>query len=110
MIEKNDAVGHVLFETVACQRSVAPLAGDDRSHSFVFKPAKKAAEFSTNNGFIRQGGEERFECIEDDALRSNCIDSVSEAKKQSFEIVFTSLLNLRPLDEDVVKQQLLLGN
>src|ERR1051325_475225 len=104
VIEENNAVCHVLFETVASQCPLTSLAGDDRRHSFFFQPAKQASQLSTNNGFVGQRGEECFERIEDDALRSNRIDRVSEAKKQSLEIVFAGLFDLRPLDEHVVEQ------
>jgi hypothetical protein len=40
IIEKDDAVSDVFLKTMARQRAVAPLAGDDGSYTFIFQPAE----------------------------------------------------------------------
>jgi len=45
IIEKDDAVSDVFLKTIARQRAVAPLAGDDGSYTFVFQPFEEPSQF-----------------------------------------------------------------
>ena len=40
VIEQDDAVSDVFLKSIARQRAVAPLAGDDGSHTFFFQPVE----------------------------------------------------------------------
>ena len=56
MIEQNDAIRDVFFETVARQRARAPFSRDHAGDAAVLKPAKQAAQFGAQHGFVGQGG------------------------------------------------------
>src|ERR1043165_2292090 len=94
VVEQDDPVSHVLFETIPRQLAFAALASDDRGNSFFFQPAEQAAQFGANDRFTRQRGEERFESVEHDAFRADLIDGIAETKKQSFEILLAGAFAL----------------
>ena len=45
VVEQDHAIGHVLLQPVAGQRSLATLARDDRRHAAVLQPAEQAPQF-----------------------------------------------------------------
>ena len=54
MVEQDDAIGDVFFQSVAGQGAVAALAGDDGGDALVFQPAEEAAQLGAENAFILQ--------------------------------------------------------
>ena len=68
VVEDDHAVGDVLFETVAGELIVAPLAGDDGSDAFLLQPAEQAPQLGPQDRLVGQAGEEHFDGVEHDAL------------------------------------------
>ena len=48
IIQEDNAVSDVLFESITCQRAFAPLAGDDGSHAFFFQPGEEPRSSERN--------------------------------------------------------------
>ena len=107
MVEHDDAVGDVLFQSLARQRRFAAFAGDDGRHAFVLQPAKQAAQFGAQDERIGQAGEERLDGIQHDALGADRVDGMPEADEQSFQIVFAGLFDFTALDVHIIQHDLL---
>ena len=102
VVEQDDAVGDVLLQALAGERALAALAGDDRRDALVLEPAEQAAQLRAEDRGVGQAAEERLERVEHDALGADGVDGVAEADEQPFEVVLAGLLDLAPLDVDVV--------
>ena len=107
MVERDDAIRDVLFQAETCQRAVAALSRHDDGNTFFLQPAKEAAEFRAHDALVRQRAEKGFDGIEHDPLRLDRIDRVTEPDEEAFEIVFACFLELAPIDEYVIEEQLL---
>ena len=63
VVEHNDGVGHVLFEPVTGERSLTPLAGDDRGHALVLQPPEEARQLHTQDARIGESREQRLDGV-----------------------------------------------
>src|SRR5947209_4534745 len=108
MIEQDDAIGDVLFETAPGEGALAALAGDDRGDTFIFKPAKEAAQLCAQDALVLKAGEKGFDGVEDDPLGSDGVDGGRQADEEAFEIVVAGFVDLVAFDADKVEDQLLL--
>ena len=110
VVEQDHAVGDVLLQAVAGQRALAPLAGDDGGDALVLEPAEQPAELGPQDGGVGQAAEQDLDGVQHDALGADRVDGVAEADEQPFEVVLAGLLDLAPLDVDVVHGELLPGD
>src|SRR5690349_2072207 len=93
------------YSSLAGDRSVAALACDDGGDALVLEPAEKAPELRAEDGAVLEAGEEGLQRIQHDALRSQPVDVVSHPDKEALEVVLPSLLDLAPLDRNVVHRE-----
>ena len=107
MIEQDDAVADVFFQSVSRQSAVAALSGHDRRHALGAQPVEQPAQLGAQHARVGQSGKERLDRVEDDALGPDGIDRVAQADEQPFEVVRAGLLNLTRLDAHVVEHDLL---
>jgi hypothetical protein len=110
VVEDDDAVGDVLFEPVAGEEPLAPFGGDDGGDALVLEPAEEAAQFGAEDGGVGEAREEGFEGVEHDALRPDRVDRQAEPDEQPLEVVLAGLLDLVPLNVDVVDGELVLAD
>ena len=110
VVEQDHAVGDVLLQALPGQRPVAALAGDDGRDPLVLQPAEQPPQLGAQDGLVGQAGEERLERVEDDPLGADRVDRVAEADEQPLEVVLAGLLDLAPVDLDVIDDELLLGD
>src|SRR4029077_13168621 len=103
MIERDDAIGNVFFQTKTSERDVAALTGHDDCDTFFLEPAKQPAKLRANDGLIRQCAEKNFDRIEHYALRLDRINRVTESNEETFKIVLAGFLELRAIHEDVIQ-------
>ena len=73
----------------------------------LFEPVEQAAQFGPKDRRIREAAEERFQCIEHDALGTDCVDRVLQPDKQRLEIVFTRLVDFTSHHTHFVDEDLL---
>ena len=72
MIQHDDAVRNEFLDAVPGELVRAiPLGGNDGGQSFLLEPVEQAADFSTEDPWIWQLAEERFDGIQDDSFRSD---------------------------------------
>src|SRR6185312_11130947 len=64
VVEQDDAVGDVLFQAVASQCAVAPLAGDDGGDALVLQPAEQTAQLGAQNAGVGQAAEQRLQGVQ----------------------------------------------
>ena len=105
IVECDHAVRDVLLEPVTRHRPFAALAGDQRGHPSIFQPAKQAPELGTEQRFVFEAGEQRFEGVDDDALGSDRVDREREPYEQTLEVVLAGLLDLAALDAYEIDRQ-----
>ena len=108
VVEQDHAIGDVLLETVAGERVLAALAGDDRGDAAVLQPAEQAPQLGPEDGVVGEAGEERLDGVEHDPLGADRVDGMAEADEQALEVVLAGLLDLAALDVDEVERDLLL--
>ncbi len=107
MVQHDHAVGDVFFQAVPGHVAVAPLGGDDGRDALILEPAEEAAEFGPQDARIAQAAKERFDGVQDHALRPDRVDRTPQPDEKPFEVVFARLLDLAPLDAHVVDRQFL---
>ena len=110
VVEQDDAVGDVLFEAVAGERALAPLAGDDGGNALVLQPAEQPAQLGAQDALVRQAAEQGLQGVEDDAPGADRVDGVAQADEQPVEVVLAGLLDLAALDLDVVERKQVPGD
>ena len=108
VVEKNDAVGDVFFESVPGQRIVTPFPGDDGGEAAVFEPAEESAQLGPKDGVIWKPGEQRLQGIEHDPLGADGVDRVPEPDEQSIQVVLPAFLDFAALDPHMVEDDLFL--
>jgi hypothetical protein len=108
MIKQYDAVGHIFLKAVTGQRAFAAFTGYDSCNPAVLEPSEQPAQFRTQDPVIRQAGEQSLERIQNDSFCANGVDGVTQADKEPFEIVCAGLLDLAPLDMDVINAEFFL--
>ena len=79
VVEQDDAIGNVFFESMPGERAVAAFGSDHGCHALVFEPAKQAAQFRSQDSLILQSGKQIFDGIENHALGANAVDGGSPA-------------------------------
>lgn len=109
VVEEDDAVGDVLLEALPREGAVAALGGDDRGDPAVLQPAEEAAELGAEDGLVGEAREERLQGVEDDAPRAHRVDGEREADEEPVEVELPRLLDLGPLDADVLDDDPALG-
>ena len=107
MVEKDDAVGHVLLQPVARQLFAPALRRDDRGHTFVLEPAKEPAQLAAQDALVGQAGEERLQRVQHHPLGPDGINRVVEPDKQPFQVILSAFLDFAALDMDVIKHNFL---
>src|ERR1700686_316463 len=70
VIEQNNAVGNVLFQTMPREGSISLLGSDDSRKPAILEPAEETSYLRPQNRQIGKPGEESFQRIEHDALGS----------------------------------------
>ena len=105
MIEKDDAIGDILFQAVACQRIVSLFARDDGCHAFVFEPSKEPAKLGAKDEGVGQSCKERFDRVEDDPFCPDRINRMFKADEEAVEVVFPGFFDLASLNADMVDQK-----
>ena len=73
----------------------------------LLEPAEQAADFGAQDARVRQLAEERFDRVQDDALRPDPLDRVGNANEEAVEVVLAGFRNLAARDVHVVQEQLL---
>ena len=81
------------------------IAGD----ALLFEPAEQPPQFGPQDGRVREAGEEGFNRIQDDPLGPDRVDGVAQANEQALQVILARLLDLAPLDANVVQGELLLA-
>lgn len=74
MIEQNDAIGDIFFQTLAGELPFAALAGDNGGDALVLEPAKQPSQFRTQDRGIGKATEERFNGVQHHALGRDGVD------------------------------------
>src|SRR5436305_6690574 len=110
MIENQNAVRYIFFQSVARERAFSHLSRDDGGDTGIFQPVKKAAQFGAHNAVISQAKEEELNGIQKDALGLDLLNGGPQANEQTFKIVFTGFFNLLALNVDVVNCQFFLAD
>src|SRR5262249_15428838 len=110
MVEQDDAVRDVLFEVVARQGALAALARDDRGDPLLLEPAEQAPQLRAHHRHVEEVAEEHLDRVEDDALGADRVDGMPQADEESVQVVLARLLDLAPLDADVIDDELLLAH
>ena len=108
VVEENHAIRDVFLQALAGQRPVAALGGDDRGDPLVLEPAEQPPQLGAQDRLVREAAEQRLDRVEDDPLRLDRVDRVTEADEQAVEVVLAVLLDLGAFDDDVIDEQLLL--
>ena len=107
VIQRDDAVRHVLFQPLSRERVGASLAGDHRRDAALLEPRKQPAQLGAQHGGVAQAGEQRLDRVEDDALGADRAHRVVQPDEQPFQIVLAGLLDFGALDPDVLDRQAL---
>ena len=107
MVEQNDGVGHVFFESVPGKSSLTPLTGNDRGHAFVFEPPKEARQLHSEDAGIGESREQRLDGVQDNPLRPDRPDRVIQSDEEPLQVVLTRLFDLMPIDADIVDDDFL---
>ena len=107
VVEQDHCIRHVFLEPLPGQQALAALACDHRGHASVFQPPEQPPQFGPDDALIRQAGEQRFDRVEDDALRPDRLNRVVEPDEQAFEIVVAGFLDLAAFHADIVDGQFL---
>src|ERR1019366_5826902 len=68
VVEKDNAIGNVLFKSLAGNPRVAALGGNYCGDSPVFQPTEKSLKFIAQNRIVGETPEQRFQPIEHDTL------------------------------------------
>ena len=108
MIQDDDAIRDIFFQTVPRERPIAAFPGDDCGHPFLLEPAEQPPQFGPQDGRIRKAGEEGLDRIQQDPLGPDRVDGVSQANEEPVQVVFAGLFDLAPLDANVIQGELLL--
>jgi len=106
MVEENNAIGDVLFESVTGECPFAAFGGNHGGDSLVFQPAEQAAQFSTQNALVLESGEQVLDCVENHALRADTINGGTETDEESLQIVIAGLVDLAAFHANVIEGQL----
>ena len=107
MVENDDAIGDVLFETLTGQRVGAAFAGDDGGDAAFLEPGEQPAQLGAQDPGVAESGKQRFDGIEHDTPRTNRPQRVVQANEEPFEVVLAGLLDFRTLDPNVFERQTL---
>ena len=110
MIQDDDAIGDIFFQSVPGERSVALFPGDDRRHALLLEPTEQPPQFGPQDGRVREAGEQGFNRVQDDPLGPNRVDGVPETNEQAFQVILACLLDLAPLDANVIQREFLLAH
>src|SRR5262249_33899992 len=106
MIEQDHAVAHVLLEPMTRELTLAALARHDRGDPSLLQPGEQPTELRAQDGFVREAGEERLDRVENHPSSADGVDRVPEADKEPLEVVLSGLLDLVPLDPNVIEREL----
>src|SRR4051812_23359787 len=106
MVEQDHAVGHVFLETLARERSVSALCGDHRRDAAVLQPAEQPAQLGAQQRHVGEAGKQRFDRIQNDALRADAVDCKTKAQEKPLQVVLARLFDLPPVDEYVIEREL----
>src|SRR5579872_6645190 len=105
MIEKDNAIRNILFETVAGQSSLTAFARDYGSEFPVLKPTEHTPQFGTEDGFAVEPGKESLNAVKENSFGAYRVYGVAEANKKSFQIIFAGLLDQGAIEIDVINHQ-----
>ncbi|HET7827054.1 MAG TPA: hypothetical protein VFK90_17085 [Anaeromyxobacter sp.] len=106
MVEEDDAVRHVLLEAVAGEATVPLLAREHHGQPAILQPPEEPAQLGPQHGEVRQPSEQGLDRVEGDPLRADGVDGVLQPDEEPGQIVLAGLLDLAPLDADVVDREL----
>src|ERR1700761_8882521 len=106
MVEQDDAVSNVLFQSIARQHALAAFSGDDGGQFLILEPAEQTAELRANQRLVREPGEKHLKRIQHYALGADRPHSTLQADKEALQIVFAGLLDLAALDEHMIDREL----
>ena len=107
VIEQDDAIRDVFFESVPGQRAIAAFTGDYGGHPSLLQPFEQPPDFRTKNCRIREASEERLQGVQHDTLRADGVDSEAQPDEQPLEVVAARFLDFASHHAYVIDQQLL---
>ena len=110
VIQQDHAVGDVFFNAVPRQRSVAAFRCDDRGDAFRLQPAKKPAQFGSEDRGVRQPRKKRFQRIEYHPFRADRVDRVAQTDKQAFQVELTCFSDFIVFDLYIVDEKQVPGD
>jgi hypothetical protein len=105
VIELDDGVRDVFLESVTRQRVLAPLSRNHDREVSIPQPAEQPAQLRPQDRLVLQAAEQRFDRVEDDALRADRTDGMIEAYEQALEVVLPCFLDFAAVDVDVIHGQ-----
>ncbi len=108
MIQHDDAIGDIFFQSVPGQRPITPFPGDDCRDALPLEPAEQPPQFGAQDGRVGEAGEEGFNRVQHDPLGPDRVDGMPQAHEQTLQVILARLLDLAPLDVDVIHRELLL--
>ena len=105
MIQHNHTIGYIFLQTIPGHSAIAALGSDDRGHVPVFKPAKEAAYFCTQDSLIGEAGEQRFQRVEHHTLSADQINGVLQTDEQALQVILPSFLDFAALHMNIVEKK-----
>ena len=106
VVEEDDAVGDVFLQPVPGEGFLPLLAGDDGGDSPVLQPAEKAAQLGAQDVLVVEAVEESLDGVQHDPAGTDGINGRAEPDEQTFQVVLPRLLDLGPLDVQIIYNQL----
>src|ERR1700742_3469603 len=82
IVQKDDAIGNVFFDTEPGQLAAPSFGRDDCGDALVFEPAEQPTKFCAEDSRVCQTREQCFDRVQNDPLRSNRIDCMPESDEQ----------------------------
>src|SRR5690606_10266164 len=105
MVEQDDAVRNVFFESLPRQGPLAPFSGYDRRHTFVLQPAKQPAKLGTKKRLVHEACEKRFDGVQHHSLRADGADCQVKPDKQAFQVITVHLFYFLTLHPNVIDDE-----
>jgi hypothetical protein len=78
VVEQDDAVRNVLFQTVAGEGALPAFSGDDGSELSFLEPTEQTPKFRSQNRLVFQPGEQSLDAVDEHPLGSNRIDGMTK--------------------------------
>ena len=108
-VKEDDAIGHVFFQAVARQKVLTSFPRDDCCDTLFLQPAEEPPQFGAEDVLVGKGSEEGLHSVQDHPFGANRINGVAQTDEEPLQVVFAGVLDLAPLDVDIVDGELLFG-